>query len=1159
MAMTTPRDADGIDWISETGQRLDAACDRFEAALKANEPVRLEDYLKGWQEPERTALLHELVALELHHRGRQGSACRREAYLERFPALDPARLRAMVDFVTPDQARTPQQDSQAETITPSDGASAEGTVPARQGTFGDYQLVKEIARGGMGVVYRARQISLNRIVALKMILAGPDASPAEVQRFHGEAENVASLDHPHIVPIYEVGVHQGQHYFSMKLIEGSSLARCLPKLVQHPKVAARLLAEVARAVHHAHQAGVLHRDLKPANILLDHRGKPHVTDFGLAKRLLGDQGQTVSGAVIGTPAYMAPEQAEGGSKRVTTAADVYALGAILYQCLTGAPPFRGDTPLETLKQVVSEEPVTPRLLNRNVPRDLQTICLKCMHKDPCSRYTSAEALAEDLERFLAGAPIQARPTGTAERLWRWCRRRPAVAALAATVLLLLVGLIGGTLLKNAQLTQANRQAQVLLWESFHDRARAMRLSRGPGQRLESLESIRAAMKLPLPPGHSLQELQTEAIAAIALVDVEVLHKWPGNPPLTSGLDFSGNLDRYARLDIDGTVTVRRTSDGALIAQWREPARGPWSFRDSTLHISPDGRFLCIRQVDSGYFAVRRIDGAKAILCHQEEHLRDSWAMDFSADSKRLIYVLTDGRVGVVDLASGDVVRLTLPKAEDRGDIAFAPDGRRFVQAVRRQGRWASLEVWDADTRRLECALPFDDEVARAAWHPAGDSVVSSGSNGSRLCLWKVGAATEPNQRLIREFGKGVRCAFTPKGDHLISYNWDKVYRVWETSSGMQVLSFPAADPLLRISADNCLAVNGVPDARELRLVRLHLDRAYRTIALSGSGARLGFRTDHSMQVSPDGRFLAVAVSALGDTCAIVDLDRAREVARVQDLPLCWEDSKTLLTSGSGGLVRWPLREDPAQPEHWQSGPPQTLVAADSYAEWGISADHKTVAIPGPFSDNGTFLVHRGAPDKTFRLGPQRDVRCCAVSPDGRWVASASFDSSDGLAVCIWDTSTHQMVKKLPADGLGRVAFSPPDGRWLLTTGGGCRLWRVPLDPADVAGNSWQEGPKVAGSVGCFSPDGRLLAVNEAPGVILLFRPESGALVARLEAPDQILLRPRGFTPDGSQLIAVDEDIHALRVWDLRLVQQGLRELGLEGDLPTYPTVNKGPV
>ena len=290
--------------------------------------------------------------------------------------------------------------------------------------FGDYEIREVLGRGGMGVVYQARQVSLNRPVALKMLRAGVLAGDDELRRFQNEAEAVALLDHPGIVPIYEIGEDDGQRYFSMKLVRGGSLAERLATYKDDPKAAASLLAEVAEAVHHAHMRGILHRDLKPANILIDAEGHGQITDFGLAKRVEADAEMTASGAILGTPAYMAPEQATGRRGAITTATDVYGLGSVLYALLTGQAPFAGDSVVDTLTMVKEQPPEPPRKLNARVPRDLEVICLKCLEKDPRRRYVSAQAVADDLRAWLENRPILARPAGRLEKAVKWARRRP---------------------------------------------------------------------------------------------------------------------------------------------------------------------------------------------------------------------------------------------------------------------------------------------------------------------------------------------------------------------------------------------------------------------------------------------------------------------------------------------------------------------------------------------------------------------------------------------------------------------------------------------------------------------------------------------------------------------------------------------------------------
>ena len=421
-----------------SARRLNDGCERFEAAWRAGQRPRIEDQLDEAPGPVRAEMLFELLALELELRRACGEEPAIEEYGKRFPehprVID-AAFEASASAVTRDQAATiscdgPQADG------PGQERSGPDLVPLHR--FGDYELLEEIARGGMGVVYRARQVSLQRDVAVKMMLSGVFASSDETQRFRRESEAAANLDHPNIVPIYEVGEHEGQHYFSMKLIDGTSLARRVPRLVQLPWTTARLLVKVGRAVHDAHERGFLHRDLKPSNILLDSRDEPYVTDFGLTRRVAGESGLTRTGTIVGTPSYMAPEQASGQRGVLTVRADVYSLGAIFYELLTGQPPFRAATVMETVVQVLEQEPTPPRRIRPEVPRDLELICLKCLEKAPEARYPTAAALADDLDRFLRDEDVTARHAGTWLRLRRWGRREPALAFRLAGL-----GLIAG--------------------------------------------------------------------------------------------------------------------------------------------------------------------------------------------------------------------------------------------------------------------------------------------------------------------------------------------------------------------------------------------------------------------------------------------------------------------------------------------------------------------------------------------------------------------------------------------------------------------------------------------------------------------------------------------------------------------------------------------
>ena len=426
-------------------RQINALCNRFEKAWQAGRRPAIEEYLGDSVEPARSALLGELIALEVFYRQRAGEMPRAHEYQGHYPSLS-----LLIASLFADQA--PER--------PDGLPDAAADLPVVPG----YEILGVLGRGGMGIVYQARHRRLQRQVALKMILAGGHAGPQELARFRTEAEAVARLQHPNIVQIYEVGEQHGLPYCALEFVDGGSLARKLAGTPLPPQQAANLVATLADAMHAGHQRGIVHRDLKPDNILLTADGTPKITDFGLARKLDGGAGHTASGAIVGTPSYMAPEQARGRGKEVGPAADIYALGAILYECLTGRPPFKAATPMDTVLQVIYDEPVPPRQFQPAVPRELETICSKCLRKEPAHRYGSAAALADDLKHYLNGEPIDARPSTRWEQTVKWAKRQPAAAGMigvSAAALLTLFAVVLGFTLKLGAALQATQDQRDL--------------------------------------------------------------------------------------------------------------------------------------------------------------------------------------------------------------------------------------------------------------------------------------------------------------------------------------------------------------------------------------------------------------------------------------------------------------------------------------------------------------------------------------------------------------------------------------------------------------------------------------------------------------------------------------------------------------------------
>ena len=1110
---------------------IDRLCDEFEQSWKSGAAPEISGYIERISATARLALLGQLVPVDLEYRLGRGELPKADDYaqagvdavevaerelkkLEASGRLSPKVSNLLGSAVDMDAATLPpvgrsdsadefatvnpvNKDEDATIVPPVDDDATlmpvrESQSTASAGTrvryFGDYELLSEIARGGMGVVYKARQVNLNRVVALKMILAGQLASEEEVQRFRTEAEAAANLDHPGIVPIYEIGQHEGQHFFSMGYVDGCSLADRVRNGPLPPKEAAELTKKIAEAIAFAHSRNVIHRDLKPANVLLDQNGEPKVTDFGLARKTDNDSGMTRTGAVMGTPSYMPPEQAAGKTSEVGPLSDVYSLGAILYCLLTGRPPFQAANPLDTLLQVMEREPVSVSTINPEIQRDLETICHKALQKEPAKRYASAQELADDLGRWLRREPIQARAVSNTERAYRWVRRNQLVSGLTAvTALALLIGAVVSILFGIAAEKEATN-ARVAESEARDAEAQAKQSKATAVASQEKTEATLARSNYFL--AQARWDDNRVADAFDLLQTVPQKHRrfewylarnqfdqsqfgFYGHTQPVNSVSFSPDGLRIASGDGDivsvGEIKLWDASTGTELLTFTGHNSAV-----TCVMFSPDGTCLASGSADGTARLWDVSTGTElAILAG---HLEGVTSISFNPDGTRLVSGSADGTTKLWDVSTGTELAKLAAHQSGVTSVSFSPDGTRVASA----GRSGEIKLLDALTGDEVTSLHHNGGVSSVSFSPDGMRI-ASGSANRTLKIWEISTRSQVYD-LIGHEQSITSVSFSPDGSRLASgaggvFGQTGEIKLWDASAGTELKSLKGHEcgvTSVNFSPDGSRLVSGAADLGHPGEVKLWD---------ASTGIELNTLEGHTdlvncLSFSPDSTRIASGSS--DKTIKIWDTSLYTEIMTVE--------------SHARGVTSLSFSPD------------GMLLAAGSYAG--------TIEVLN--ASTGAVL--------TSMSGHTGVVNCVSFSPAGTRVVSGSGDST----IKLWDAQTGTELTTLRGhqQGVNSVSFSP-DGT-LIASGsddGTIRIWSA-VTLTEVINLTRHE---IGVTCVCFSPDGSSIVSGDDVGTLKFWNSSTGKELMTLKGHFGRVVSV-GFSPDGTRIASGGRD-KMIKIWD----------------------------